>query len=214
VPWSGVLEFLRTSRGFTLVLLAQAIHAFSGTGLLGWTAALMMRSHGMGIAETGQWIGPLTGISGALGVIAGGRLSDHLGARDARWYLRLPALAALLGLPFTVMFIMSESVGLALLCIAPHMFLSALPSGPVAAVVQAIVPLRMRALAAALNLLAVNLIGTGLGPQMVGVLSDAFSGIAGDQALRYAMLLVGVSNLVAGLLYLLASRALSPSQPK
>ena len=39
------------------------------------------------------------------GVVAGGRLSDYLGKRDPRWYLRLPALVALLGLPFTVTFI-------------------------------------------------------------------------------------------------------------
>jgi MFS family permease len=212
VPWRGVLAFLRTNRAFTLVLLAQAIHAFSGTGLLVWAVPFLMRVHGMGIAEAGMWSGPITGVSGALGVLIGGRLSDHLGARDARWYLRLPALVALLGLPFTVVFILSESVELALLCLAPHMLLSAVPSGPVGAVVQAIVPLRMRALAAAMNLLAVNLIGTGLGPQMVGLFSDALSGVPGDQALRYAMLLVGVSNLLAGLLYLLAGRALSASQ--
>ena len=212
VAWRSVLEFVRTSRAFTLVLLAQAIHAFSGVGLIAWTAPFLMRLHGMGIAEAGLWIGPITGVSGALGVLAGGRLSDYLGTRDARWYLRLPALVALLGLPFTVMFVMSESAGLALLCLVPHLFLAAIPSGPVAAVIQAIVPLRMRAFAAALNLFMTNLIGTGLGPQMVGVTSDALSGLAGNQALRYAMLLVGVANLVAGLFFLLASRALPASR--
>ncbi len=214
IPWRSVLEFLRTSRAFALLLLAQAIHAFSGVGLLVWTAPLLMRLHGMGIAEAGLWIGPIAGISGALGVLAGGRLSDYLGARDARWYLRLPALVALLGLPFTVVFIMSESVGLALLCLVPHAFLGAATSGPVAAVVQSIVQVRMRAFAAAVNLFATNLIGMGLGPQMVGVVSDAFSASAGDQALRYGMLVVGVANLLASLFYLLAGRAMWASQRK
>jgi predicted MFS family arabinose efflux permease len=203
----SVLEFLRTTRAFPLILLAQAIHAFSGNGLLLWTAPFLMRLHGMEIAETG-WVGPIAGISSALGVVSGGRLADHLGSRDARWYLRLPALVALLGLPFTVAFVMSQSVGLALLCLVPHLFLAALPSGPIAAVIQSIVPLRMRAFAAAINLFATNLIGFGLGPQMVSVLSDAFGSVAGNQALRYAMLLVGVANLLAGLFYLLAGRAL------
>ncbi len=214
IPWRSVLEFLRTSRAFALLLLAQAIHAFSGVGLLVWTAPLLMRLHGMGIAEAGLWIGPIAGISGALGVLVGGRLSDYLGARDPRWYLRLPALVALLGLPFTVVFIMSESVGLALLCLVPHAFLGAATSGPVAAVVQSIVQVRMRAFAAAVNLFATNLIGMGLGPQMVGVVSDAFSASAGDQALRYGMLVVGVANLLASLFYLLAGRAMWASQRK
>ena len=208
LPWRDVLQFLRSSRGFTWVLLAQALHAFSGVGLIVWTAPLLMRIHGMGIAEAGLWIGPIAGISGALGVVAGGRLSDYLGTRDPRWYLRLPALVAALGLPFTVVFIMSESVELALLCLVPHSFLFAVSSGPVAAVVQSIVQVRMRALAAAINLFATNLIGMGLGPQVVGLVSDALSARAGDQALRYGMLTVGVTNLMAGAFYLLANRAL------
>ena len=214
LPWRDVLNFLRTSRGFSWLLLAQALHAFSGMGLIVWTAPLLMRIHGMGIAEAGLWIGPIAGISGALGVVAGGRLSDYLGTRDPRWYLRLPALVALLGLPFTVVFIMSESVELALLCLAPHSFFVAVSSGPVAAVVQSIVQVRMRALAAAINLFATNLIGVGLGPQVVGLVSDALSARAGDQALRYGMLTVGVANLMAGAFYLLADRALqSPTSP-
>ena len=209
LSWAEVLQFLRTSRGFSWLLLAQAFHAFSGVGLVVWTAPLLMRVHGMGIAEAGLWIGPIAGISGVLGVVAGGRLSDYLGKRDPRWYLRLPALVALLGLPFTVTFIMSESLELTLLCLAPHSFFGAVSSGPVAAVVQSIVQVRMRALAAAINLFATNLIGMGLGPQVVGLVSDALSARTGDWALRYGMLTVGLANLLAGAFYLLAERELS-----
>ncbi len=212
LSWSEVLHFLRTSRGFSWLLLAQALHAFSGFGLIVWTAPLLMRVHGIGIAQAGLWIGPIAGISGALGVVAGGRLADYLGTRDPHWYLRLPALVALLGLPFTVVFIMSESVELALLCLVPHSFFVAVSSGPVAAVVQSIVQVRMRALAAAINLFATNLIGMGLGPQVVGLVSDALGARAGNDALRYGMLTVGIANLIAGAFYLLADRALqSPS---
>jgi predicted MFS family arabinose efflux permease len=218
LPWRDVLQFLRTNRGFTWLLLAQSLHTFTGMGLIVWTAPLLMRNHGMGIAEAGLWIGPIAGISGALGVVAGGRLADYLGRRDPRWYLRLPALVTLLGLPFTIVFIMSESVELALLCLAPHSFFVAVSSGPVAAVVQSIVQVRMRALAAAMSMFASNLIGMGLGPQTVGLISDALSASAGDQALRYGMLTVGFANLMAGAFYLLADRALQsptiPSKPQ
>ena len=70
----------------------------------------------------------------------------------------------------------------------------------------------MRALAAAINLFATNLIGMGLGPQVVGLVSDALGARAGNDALRYGMLTVGIANLIAGAFYLLADRALqSPS---
>ena len=211
LPWASVFRFLRTNPTFSFVLLGQAVHAFSAMGLLMWTAPLLMRLHDMDTAQAGLWIGPIAGISGALGVIGGGLLADRLGKRDARWYLRLPALAALLGLPFTIAFIMSDSTWLAILCLVPHAFLGGTYSGPIAAVVQSIVQVRMRATAAALNVIATSLIGVGLGPQVVGALSDAFSASLGQESIRYAMLAVAVSNLLATAFYLLGSRGLKVS---
>ena len=211
LPWASVFHFLRTNPTFSFLLLGQAVHAFSAMGLLMWMAPLLMRLHDMDTAQAGLWIGPIAGISGALGVIAGGLLSDRLGKRDARWYLRLPALAALIGLPFTIAFITSDSTWIVLLCLVPHAFLNGSYSGPVAAVVQSIVQVRMRATAAALNVIATSLIGIGLGPQVVGALSDAFSASMGQEALRYAMLAVAVSNLLAFVFYLLGSRGLKAS---
>ncbi len=211
LPWASVFRFLRTNPTFSFVLLGQAVHAFSAMGLLMWMAPLLMRLHDMDTGQAGLWIGPIAGISGALGVIAGGLLSDHLGKRDARWYLRLPAFAALIGLPFTIVFITSDNTWVALLCLVPHAFLSGSYSGPVAAVVQSIVQVRMRATAVALNVIATNLIGVGLGPQVVGWLSDAFSARMGPEAIRYAMLVVAVSNLLATAFYLLGSRGLATS---
>jgi hypothetical protein len=47
----------------------------------------------------------------------------------------------------------------------------------------------MRALWAAVTLLVINLIGLGLGPTMIGVISDALKPSLGDaEALRWAML--------------------------
>ncbi len=206
LPWRRVVSFLLSSPGLALVLLGQGIHAFSGLGIMMWSAPLLMRLHGLGMAETGLWLGPITGISGALGVLFGGRLADYLGQRDARWYVRVPALSALLGLPFTIGFIMSDDIRVALLCLVPHSFLGAMTSGPIAAVIQSLVHVRMRAFAVALSLLAANLIGLGLGPQLVGVLSDLLRGSLGDESLRYGMLVVGVANLLAGASYLATGR--------
>jgi MFS family permease len=171
-----------------------------------WSAPLLMRLHGMSVAEAGLWLGPITGLAGALGVLAGGRLADRLGRRDARWYVRLPALSTVIGLPFTIGFILSEDVWIALLCLVPHQIMGSMVSGPIAAVMQAIVPVRMRALAVAVSLLVVNLIGLGLGPQLVGVLSDLLRDDLGDRSLRVGMLVAGVANLLGGALYLAAGR--------
>ena len=62
----------------------------------------------------------------------------------------------------------------------------------------------MRAMASAILYFVLNIIGLGLGPLTVGILSDAFASIYGDNNLRYAMAttltisLVGVFFLSIG----------------
>ncbi|MBL6902341.1 MAG: MFS transporter, partial [Luminiphilus sp.] len=63
-----------------------------------------------------------------------------------------------------------------------------------------------RTQASALMLLAINLLGMGLGPLVVGLLSDALVSY-GAESVRYA-LAIGVSvSVVGGIAYLRGSRA-------
>ena len=54
--------------------------------------------------------------------------------------------------------------------------------------IQGLAPLRMRALWAAVTLLVINLVGLGLGPTAIGVISDLLRPAFGEDSLRYAML--------------------------
>ena len=60
--------------------------------------------------------------------------------------------------------------------------------GPVLAVTQTLAKVRMRALAAAVVALIVNVIGAGLGPFTVGVSSDLLAPSPGPSAIRYGLL--------------------------
>jgi hypothetical protein len=62
--------------------------------------------------------------------------------------------------------------------------------GPTFALIQGQAPLRMRAVWAALTLLITNLIGLGVGPSLVGFLSDRLHAAYGQESLRYAMMTV------------------------
>jgi hypothetical protein len=66
----------------------------------------------------------------------------------------------------------------------------------------------MRALTSAILFLVLNMIGLGLGPLTVGVLSDFYAGYFGDDSLRYAMLTVALLSAPAILLFFLAAREL------
>jgi hypothetical protein len=80
--------------------------------------------------------------------------------------------------------------------------------GPVITAVQHLVPQRMRATASASFLLINNLIGLGVGPYLIGWLSDSLKHSYGTEALRYAAVAVTAFYLLAALLMLLAVRPL------
>jgi MFS family permease len=87
--------------------------------------------------------------------------------------------------------------------------LAGLYLGPTFAMTQALVPPRMRAQAAAVLLLILNLIGMGLGPQFVGVLSDALAPRFGAESIRWALLAtIVVGALWSALHYFRAARTL------
>jgi hypothetical protein len=72
---------------------------------------------------------------------------------------------------------------------------------------QSLVPAGVRTQATALVLTIDMLIGQSLGPLVVGIISDLFNaGATNPQALRYALLAVLTTNLVAGFFFLLGSR--------
>jgi MFS family permease len=81
--------------------------------------------------------------------------------------------------------------------------------GPTFATVQSLVDPAMRALAAALLLLAGNLIGLGLGPLAVGLLSDFLQPTQGPDSLRLALLIVLPFYVWAAYHYQAAARTLS-----
>ena len=80
--------------------------------------------------------------------------------------------------------------------------------GPVTTAVQHLVPQRMRATASASFLLINNLVGLGVGPTLIGALSELFKERFGTEALRYAAVSVLGFYLLAALLMAFAVKRL------
>jgi hypothetical protein len=66
----------------------------------------------------------------------------------------------------------------------------------------------MRALAASILLFILNLIGLGLGPQFVGIMSDVLRSSYGEGSLQMALVIVLIFNVLSTGSYLLAGRTL------
>jgi len=66
----------------------------------------------------------------------------------------------------------------------------------------------MRAMASAILYFVLNIIGLGLGPLTVGILSDAFASTYGDNNLRYAMATTLTISLVGVFFLSMGARSL------
>lgn len=206
-PATVRLGFLWRQRSYRYIVLGTAMSAFSGYGITAFVPAFLIRSHGMGSTEVGLIFALIVGLGGGLGTYASGRFAD-IAARHGGIHRNLlaPAIAALISIPFWVPFFLAGNVAVAIAAAVIPVSLSAAFIGPCIATIQTITPPPMRARAAAIQLFVGNLIGLGLGPLVIGVLSDLLRPVFGADSLRYAMF-AGVAAAVASIpFYLVAAR--------
>jgi MFS family permease len=163
----------------------------------------------MGTADIGQalfWLG----FAGIAGTASGGWLADRWAKKDVRWYVWLPGIATLISVPFAVAAYLWDDPIQAFWLMALPGFLGAYYLGPTFSLAQGLVGVRMRALAAAILLFILNLIGMGLGPVVVGITSDLLNAYTdlGVESIRWALVSVLVFNILSTVFYLMAGRTL------
>jgi len=202
------LRFLAARPSYLCIILAIASLISASYGASSWHPTLLRRVHGMSGTEIGVWLGLVANGGAMLGGISLALLADRLGRRDKRWYLILPAVATLLSLPLTFVFPLWPDRETAIFFLAPWSFLAGSIAGPMYAMVQSVARPDMRALAAAILMFVMNLLGMGIGPTFVGMASDALTPRFGDEAIRYAVLLVAPAQLLGAGLCLLGARHL------
>lgn len=195
-------------KAFRHLVTAIGVQAIAGYGVIQWVPSFLHRSYHMTGSEIGMALALIIGVGGAIGTAAGGYLADHLAKRDMRWQLWIPSLGGLIAAPFAFAIYLS-STALATLgwFVVPIIFAN-LYHGPVFAMVQALAPIRMRAMAAAVLLFMSSMIGLGIGPLIVGMVSDLLLPLYGEESLRYALLLVSTAHFWAAAHFWLSSKTL------
>ncbi len=196
-------------RAFRHLALAGALHALVGYGVGAFQAAFLERTHGLSTGEVASWLAGIGLFAGGFGTYFGGWAVDRLSPRDVRWYVWLPGIALVVALPFSAGFYFLPGKYQIFACAVPPAILGAMYLGPTFAMTQALAPLRMRAVASAVLLFVMNLLGMGIGPVLVGAASDGFTRVGfGPDALRWALFSVAAVNLWATAHYALAARTL------
>jgi predicted MFS family arabinose efflux permease len=207
--FKDVVRLLWSRLSFRHMAMAGALNAFAGYSTSNWTASFMIRSHQMTTGELGTWLALIMGLGGAIGVFCGGLLADRLGPSDKRWYLWLPALTGFICVPFMAAVYMVDNAYTALtISIIPGLLFNVY-LGNTIATTHGLVGLRMRATASAILFLILSIIGLGIGPWAVGMLSDYLAPQLGNESLRYAMLyLIPAAMFWSACHFYLAARTL------
>lgn len=189
-PFWAVAATLARSPILRNTIIAGTLVSFFGYALVLWVPVLLIRVHGMGTGEVGTILALLVGLGGAIGTFSSGWLADRLAVRNPGWRAWVVTLAFLIALPLAALsFFADSAAGTIALYVLPAI-LGGAYIGPGFAIIQSHVPLRMRSVAAAINLFILNIIGLGLGPFSVGLVSDLMADSAGVDSLRYGLLAV------------------------
>jgi MFS family permease len=223
VTFGETLKYLATKKTFWLIALGAAIKAFIGYGHAPFTASFFLRVHGeevkalaegfglQSIGFLGLALGLMGGTAGAISAYLGGQIADKYAKTDLRGYVVVPAFASLLAVPIYILAVSVPSASVALWILVINGLLGSLWYGPVYAIGQSIVPPHMRATTSAILLFTINLIGLGLGPLAVGILSDIMAngfGLGSAEGVRWALMISTCFGIVAFILFWIARKTI------
>ena len=186
--WQAV-RALFARRTFRWLTLQNAVYSATIFGPIAWLPSFFMRSHELPLHVAATWTGLAIGFGMGGGMLVGGALADRLARRGRHRPQWLGMVSVLLsGLVFVVVLHLPDSrSALAVTFIA--LLLGSIGSPVNTAAIQNESPAELRATAASIALFAVGVIGIGLAPLLVGVLSDGLLASHGaTESLRIALL--------------------------
>jgi len=168
------MKELASKPTFWTMSLGAALVAFVGYGLFGFQAPMMQRLHGMSPGDFQLQYGVPLALISAVGTFLGGFLTEKLTPRSGTAVAWIPAAGVLIAIPLYIGgFYMAPGLPqLAVWGLGAMFHYSYL--GAQYTIGQGVVSQRSRASAIAILLFIIALIGNGLGPQIVGILSDTF----------------------------------------
>jgi MFS family permease len=184
------------------VVLAMCVAA----GLAAWQAPFLVRSFGVNLKEVGLSLAFAVATCGAAGAWFGGWLAARVGRQDAARVPRLTAMSIALTIPAALCAIFAGSFAQAIVGFALQNFFVAMSAACGYGLCLSLSGVRTRGATMGLLQVLSNVVGYGVGPQLVGLLSDRLPPAAHGGSLVYAMALLNLISLWALVHMLIAAR--------
>ena len=189
-----------------------ALASFNFYAIGAWTPAYLARTFDMPVASIGWTWGLVVASTGMLGALSGGMTIDRLyraGVRDA--CLVVPAAGALLAVPFIAAAYFMPTPALTLVGLGIGIFLVSVIGPGAYATWERIAPRTLRGQVTATSTLVAGLVGSGLGPVSVGLVTDKILGNESQVGTSIAIVISLALPLLALLLF--AARPLLRAHP-
>lgn len=196
--FEGLAQLARNTQ-FHFINAGYTLLTFAIGGLAVWMPTFFIKVHGVRMDQADFVFGAITVVSGFAGTAAGGIAGDLALKRHEGGYLWISAVGLLLGTPFTLAAALTGNVHLAYAMAGLAMFFLFFNSGPINAALVNCVPATLRALAVAVDILCIHLLGDALSPIVIGSVADAFD-------LRIAVAFNAIPIVLGGLVLYVGSR--------
>ena len=193
----ATIRFLATSRTYVLMAFGGVVMAIGMSSQGAWAVAFLIRVHHFTTSSAGAFLG-LNRVASLPGYLLGGYFATAFSKWDDRWRVWVPALGCLLGVPAGLLFVFSNVPWIMFVGFALMAFFTSMHFGPLMAVCQTVVKVRMRAVAVAVFIFMVNFIGQTVGPLGIGIMNDKMGPVYGADAIRYSMLWFGTLVGIGG----------------
>lgn len=209
------LTLLWRNRAALHLMMAGAVTALWGWGLLWWAPTYFIRAFGMTTGQIGAELGTAHLVAGAgVTLIASWVMSWRRMRRPKTILWVMAGAVAISTIPSILMPLMSSPTGALVMLWA---FLPAIYFyiGPSIGLLQNAVPVAMRAQATAITVLMGNITNLVVAPLVVGTLSDLFGGAGGVSAvsLRWALVALSLTGFWAAYHYWAAARGFAEGSP-
>ncbi len=209
----GIMKELGDLKAFGGLVLAFAFVGLAGATMT-WLPSYFERAFGLSPLHIGLGLGLCLGLASAIGAMVGGQLCVRNFPKSRSWGVRYSACVSWGVLPFFIGSFFAPTPALAFGLLFMTFLIAGTLAGPVFGTVQDLVMPQARATAIAILGVAAVIIGSGMGPLLVGVLSDALQVKGGGvDGLRKGLTCVALINLFTGLLFWLVSKRIDTVHP-